>query len=122
VYEDRIKLALAMGWEIIEGYAVPYGIAPSEATERELPDPFTDANDCEALIEHLNGEGWQVEIHWQHTSDENLAAGAWVHIWQHGTEIHHRTDIDVDRWKEAVSRIAVAIFEPTGEETGRRHD
>ena len=128
--EARIKLAEAMGWRRVEEgtnawwpspkvveqikQQYPDAIAIDYVGLDSLPDPFTDANDCEALIQHLNSLGWQVEIHWQHTSDENLAAGSWIHIWQHGTEIHHRADIDVDRWKIMVCNIALAILEPTG--------
>ena len=74
-------------------------------------DPFTDAGDCEALIQWLQGLGWQIEIHWQHTSDPEMAAGAWIHIWQHGTEIHHRTDYDADRWKQGIVELALKILE-----------
>jgi len=124
--DDRITLAYEMG--LITDIEMPStkGKAPFRIVYPDgggqicdspldfLPDPFTDANDCEALIQHLNSLGWQVEIHWQHTSDENLAAGSWVHIWQHGTEIHHRADIDVDRWKLLVCNIALAIFTSAG--------
>ena len=120
---DRIKLAEAMGWKwdkstrprAFEGYPNwCCWIRPSGGEFRfspeDMPDPFTDANDCETLITHLNEQGWQVEVHWQHCNDEQLAAGAYIHIWNRDSEIHERTDIDVDRWKEGVCKLALKVL------------
>ena len=102
---DRIKLAEAMGWERTK---YDRWLSPDRKMRcEEPPDPFTDANDCEALIEFLNSKGWQVEVHWQFTDDESLAAGAYVHIWNRFSEVHERSDIDVDRWKECVCKLAL---------------
>ena len=103
---DRIKLAKAMGIPERRHYGVSHTVSNQQF------DPFTDANDCEALIKHLNSLGWQVEVHWQFTNDKKLAAGCFVHIWNRDSEEHHRLDLDVDRWKEAVCRIAVVIVTP----------
>ena len=47
---DRIRLAEAMGWMVVGGYVIPHAVAPGEAIEREIPDPFTDANDDYAVL------------------------------------------------------------------------
>ena len=64
--QDRITLYKAMGWKIVTGYVVPYGIAPDEATEREFPDPFTSADDDYAVLRWMierdnkqNGPEWR---------------------------------------------------------------
>lgn len=101
-----IMLAEAIGGPAWEAYINP-GLNPERI---DLPDPFEDANACQTLIYHLNSLGWQVEIHWQFTNDEQLAAGAFIHIWNRDSEIHHRYDIDVDRWKEAVCTLAHEIL------------
>ena len=70
---DRIKLAEAMGWEwkasTAEGtemvgrwykdHSAHGNWVPYEATPI---DPFTDANDCEALIKWLTEQGYTVVI------------------------------------------------------------
>ena len=124
---DRIKLAEAMGWTHIhmkhvkmDGKSYPFGCPTADQYsdgvvrkqyKEQIPDPFTDANDCEALIYWLNSIGWFVDIDWQITNDERMAAGAYVHIWHKDSEIHHRTDIDVDRWKEGLCRLALKVLE-----------
>lgn len=75
-----------------------------------VPDPFTDANDCEALMQWLNERGYHVEIHWQ-AIDPTWAAGAWIHIWHKDTEAHHRQDIDLDRWKQGVCERALNVLD-----------
>lgn len=68
--QGRIKLAEAMGWakcpmRINLGRS-EYWQRPNEqlkgAYQSDIPDPFTDANDCNALIKHLNEEGWNLEV------------------------------------------------------------
>ena len=66
---DRIKLAEAMGWQRDEKWDA--WILQVNDKQRDicrdpdrLPDPFTDANDCNALIKHLNGLGCEVHIMW----------------------------------------------------------
>ena len=64
--EDRIFLAEKMGWLRWEhpnrthlAWTHPDTDKPA-ALECDLPDPFKDANDCEALIRHLNENGYSV--------------------------------------------------------------
>ena len=63
---DRIKLAEAMGWKQMvstPGNWYPPGLPPqANALGHTLPDPFTDANDCEALIKWLTEQGYTVVI------------------------------------------------------------
>ncbi len=73
LHKDRIKLAEAMMWDnIIDGNdGQPWGIDPKAPPfdgsiqympHGHLPDPETDANDCNALIKHLNGLGHKVMV------------------------------------------------------------
>lgn len=71
---DRIKLAEAMDYipENQKEWCDPMWFTPYENDPKanevglvlfdHLPDPFTDANDCEALIEHLNKMGIFVNV------------------------------------------------------------
>ncbi len=116
----RIKLAELIEWRRINDED-PYWWPPKEVVPKgalvydyvgfdQLPNPFTNANDCETIIEFLNSKGWQVEVHWQFTDDESLAPGAYVHIWNRFSEVHERTDIDIDRWKQAVCELALKVL------------
>ena len=94
--EARIRLAEAIGGPIWEAYINP-GKHPECV---DLPDPFTDANDCDALKKYMQSQGWHIEIGWQHLnenahSDSYLPAPAiYVEIWHCGTEQHERYDTD----------------------------
>jgi len=68
--EKRIKLAEAMGWHDFyedkyhpcgyeDGQPVAWHTITGSPTGQILPDPLTDANDCEALIKHLVKQGWE---------------------------------------------------------------
>ena len=115
--ESRVTLARAMfpDYEFKNNIFKEPIMAPAGRWDKSLvvcsvPDPFTDANDCEALILWLSEKGWQVEIHWQNADREYMAAGAYVHIWNRDTEEHIREDYDRDRWKECVADVAVRIL------------
>ena len=76
--EKQIKLAEAVGWKWQETNDHPFGdswrggrwISPSGDIQSgivgcEVPphfNPFTDANDCNALIKHLNGLNISVQV------------------------------------------------------------
>lgn len=83
--------------------------AVRESISKPTFDPVNDASDCELVINWMNSKGWQVEIHWQHSNDKQLAAGAFIHTWDSITECHLRDDIDRDRWKEGVCQHAVKV-------------
>ena len=59
--KDRIRLAEWMGWTWSTWR--DKWLTPDKKTITELPDPFTDANDCEALIIHLGSLGLGVDIY-----------------------------------------------------------
>ena len=66
---DRIKLAEAMGWIPAahpQDRKYQCWIDPNhngrKVSDQQLPDPFTDANDCHALIKHLNGQHISVSV------------------------------------------------------------
>ena len=64
--DDRIKLALAMGWVFPEGHqtwAVPpnHPDPPGHGNVREIPDPFTSADDDYTVLEWMRShEGEQL--------------------------------------------------------------
>lgn len=116
--DQRIAIAEWMGWVVRDGdcYNPNDPGDWAEMPHFPLPDPANSADDCEALIRALNDAGWWVEVSWQHTSDDGLAAGAWVHIWNSDSEVHHRNDVDVGRWKECLCNLALEIIEANDEE------
>ena len=80
---DRIKLAEAMGWGIgcdtCDGQEI--GVPPGDTRPygqgnlTVMPDPFTDANDCHALIKHLNGLGYYINIDFNHDGTVDMIIG-----------------------------------------------
>jgi len=105
-----------------DGDRVTLSIALGDAILRPTFDPENDAIDCELVINWLNAKGWQVEVHWQHSNDPNLAAGAFLHTWDSVSECHLRDDFDRDRWKEAVCNHAVKVIEFYGSIAPRRQE
>ena len=108
----QIKLAKAMGWKWDDSIRPPtreyYPVSPCWIkpdgdkwfAADAMPDPFTDANDCDALKKYMQSQGWHIQIGWQHLnenahSDSYLPAPAiYVEIWHCGTEQHERYDTD----------------------------
>lgn len=79
--QDRIRLAEAMGWtatRVHAGFGIPPsgGVGGDGTSYEKLPDPLTDANDCEALIQHLVPEriDWIEITHGCFESDGTPAA------------------------------------------------
>ncbi len=102
--EQRIKLAEAMECER-QDYPMdrsqPYFRRPNgEVFPLSDFNPFTDANDCDALKQFMQSQGWAIDIDWQHLnenahSDSYCPAPAiYVEIWHCGTEQHERYDTD----------------------------
>ena len=61
--EDRVRLARLQGWEIVDGYTEPHGIAPEETMARDLPNPYTNPADRDAVVEWLRAQGHYVILH-----------------------------------------------------------
>ncbi|KKN66729.1 hypothetical protein LCGC14_0468400 [marine sediment metagenome] len=89
--EGRILLAEAMGGPIWEAYINP-GKHPENVN---LPDPFTDANDCEALIRWLNERGHHLEIRFYANGDSDVTIGLPKRIWVGAN------------WKQGVCELAL---------------
>ena len=63
---DRIKLAEARGWDRFYAGDLTgkqYGHPPNGISGQVVPDPFTDANDCEELIQMLSDRFTVVVTH-----------------------------------------------------------
>ena len=89
--EARIKLAEAMGWEF------PHG------PTKHCPDPFTDANDCEALIKHLNGLGWNIEVVFGRR-------GKYYVTFQQFPVAGKGLNRECDDWKQGVCELALKVM------------
>ena len=114
----RTKLAKAVGWvwhqptdndkKLFDNGLGRWefkGMFRDWSTKEELPfNPLTDANDCEALIKHLNAEGYSIDIKISTGSIgsfitlRHIAAGT-VGKWQG------------DDWKQGVCELALRVLE-----------
>jgi len=129
--EKRATLAKVMGWThgMVEctirefelkqnlttpGWTTPDGqIYPDYRYDSEfsvLPNPFTDANDCDALKMWLRDRGWHIEIRWQAHTNLCPAPAVYVEIWHEASEIHHRYDSDRGE-PFTVSMAAIKVIE-----------
>lgn len=97
--KDRIKLADAM--------KIPYWRSEVYGDAIGVPDPFTDANDCDALIRHLNGLGQWVIINHHNTKrgGSNIKMGKGIS--------DPAYDWDGDDWKTGVCELALKVLETT---------
>ena len=100
--KDKIRLAEFVGGPRWEAY-----IDPANHPEQvDLPDPFTDASDANAVRMHLIAEGWHIEERWEPVS-EISSGGYYAEIWHPVTEIHERIDCDYDIWMKWFSNAAL---------------
>ena len=110
---NRVKLAEAMGWH--KATSLDIWCRPEDQkrqgknyTNGELPDPYTDANDCEALI-------WWLE----------RAHLIWLTV---GFGCGQQADIDAyyddgdsefhwagDDWKQGVCELALKVLDSVGD-------
>ncbi len=114
---DRIRLAEAMGWNNItdkhldadSNLYVLGGFPPhtkAYGVTTVLPDPDTDANDCEALIRWLNEQGFAV-IRGQYA--DGLGH---VHLLGHGVELRWKGKNEDN--KKGVCELALKVIESAG--------
>ena len=107
----RIRLAGARGWTKHEALTDPQVWNHPDPEKDgwyydwQLPDPFTDANDCNALIKHLNGLGWIVRI-----SIGPDAADVWIETL--ANECH---DWSGDNWMHGVCELALKVIDEKGQ-------
>ena len=106
--DDRIKLAEAMGWKPIPDdpgwWLCPENGVGYEADE--LPDPFTDANDTEALIDHVS-EHYSVIVHFK--SDRHPA---YVDFYRSNDTLNHPTHKWYgDDWKKGVCELVLKVLD-----------
>ena len=104
--EKCIKLALAMGLKStkFQGKTVfcrKDSRFASGYTDWDDFNPFKDANDCNALIKHLNELGWQVQI--RHRSDKTQTVAVSKGI---GYEMY-----EGDNWMHGVCELALKVIE-----------
>jgi len=107
--EDRIQLAEMMGWMPTSIYTSVSGVhdvtvwaSPNGERNRmaeDLPDPFTDANDCEALINHLQTE-FLIAV--------TVKFGKGVRFDHYSGP---RREIEIGDWKQGVCELALKVNE-----------
>ena len=89
---DRERIAQAMGYRLYErtkgDYTDRWWYPANENPKagfpsHPIPDPETSHDDCHALIEWLNGRGYEVHLFIrQHRSLVTFLSGAWAKGWQ----------------------------------------
>ena len=129
--EKRTKLAEAVGWKPrppsetqyeVYTWSSPYwkngkrivensDCGESFCFEWQLPDPFTDANACNALIKHLNGLGYGIDIYLRPWMTDHVAA-----VTVNGPCDHHDKSWDDlrwqgDNWMHGVCELALKVIE-----------
>lgn len=97
--EARIKLAKAMGYVVKGGDIFA------------LSDPFTDANDCDALIKHLNGLGWDINIWFSGNADSHRSNVSCRVRARFRDGSKDRYDIPCDNWMRGVCELALKVLE-----------
>ena len=108
---DQIKLAEARGYE---------SVAPSDSSyevytwmykgkryfEWDLPAPFTDANDCEALIKFMHSEHGVLFTIWYPMAEDQTAVDC-----SRDGYVLDRTKWQGDDWKQGVCELALKVLE-----------
>ena len=98
---DRIKLAEVMGYTKTKHnrWKSPCG----KRVDSYPPNPFTDANDCEALIKHLESKGIEVTVEFGVVEDyvviRRMPADPDLIVWRG------------DDWKQGVCKLALKVIE-----------
>ena len=107
---DRIKLAEAVdllpdhfqGWGEYRDALEKYDGEIHRILLALIPDPKNDTNDCNAVIKHLNGLGWHVQIiHYTHDHAE-------VSIDQHPDGLH--INWEGTDWMHGVATLALKVI------------
>ena len=121
--ENRIRLAEWQGWTHIrmkyvamDKRSYPFGCVPGNVNDthlkEQIPDPYTDANDCEALIRHLRKRGWLIRIEDQGTPASPLMpVVAWLTIHAHRPFRVHRWRGPCDDYKQGVCELALKVLD-----------
>lgn len=113
--QDRIRVAEVFGWTdcFVGTDNDCYGVEPGNGTRRctNLPDPFTSADDANALKEFLRDKGWIIEIKWQGLTEDCPHPAVYVELWREDTEQHERSDSFSEC--DAVSRSFLKTLEDT---------
>lgn len=111
--EARIKLAEAMGWVREQSIGRPPGncwCPPNLQyriwyNEPDLPDPYTDANDCEAVIKFLNNRNPGCAISIEHYADGHATIDVWT-----DNQLASDTWFG-DDWKQGVCELALKVLD-----------
>lgn len=98
---DRIRLAEAMGVPEWEAYCHP-AKNPGNVT---LPDPFTDANDCEAVIRFMAEKYGVVFTVWYPCADAQTAVDC-----SRDGYVLDRLKWQGKDWKQGVCELALKVI------------
>ena len=104
--KDRIQLAEMFGWTdcFVGSDDNCWGVEPANKYGdsrkcKKLPNPFTDANDCEALINHLQTE-FLIAV--------TVKFGKGVRFDHYSGP---RREIEIGDWKQGVCELALKVNE-----------
>lgn len=118
---DRIKLAESIGWKWHPAAGRPNddmgrwefkGMFLDWSTKANLPfDPFTDANDCNALIIHLLKLGYFIEI--KLNPDDVAAKASWMRAEIEASDPNANGCFNWtgDDWKQGVCELALKVLD-----------
>ncbi len=113
---DRIKLAEAMGWvrkhPDSDFFFPPSGQKLSGQETYHilgLPRPDSDANDCNALIKHLNGLNYDVRIWHSGNSEHQCNVRCRVRLWHCSTYEKH--EYAGDNWMQGICELALKAID-----------
>jgi len=120
--EERIQLAEMVGWTQISAIGRRiYGINPKDKQDEPydemgwqdtcltIPNPYTDANHCEALILHLVATGWRVEMDFPSFDLTEIS----VRLYSEKLEYEWHGYAPIENWKQGVCELALALKETT---------
>lgn len=106
----RIKLAEAMGWRFDAGEYIAGDwddeyrwTDPQGRKCTHGPDPFTDANDCDALRQWLNDAGWWIIINIHKNRSCHLILGMGISDPQ--------LDWNGNDWMHGVCELALKVID-----------
>lgn len=107
--DDEVTLALAMGWrENVPPEAAGWWTRGKQHRVGP-PDPFTNANDCNALIKHLNGLGFEVHLMFPSVERKDLKHEVRIYNSPKGRQLWRG-----DNWMHGVCELALNVLDENG--------
>ena len=77
--------------------------------------PHLNDKHCEQVLTWLSKNNWHYEERRQPTGHFGDAAGIWIEIWHHDSEVHHRWDGSLYFRHQGVCSLALRVVRETKE-------